>query len=93
MPDIGTPAVQSNHTHVKEPDADRRLVFVARNEWERGQSIRQLTFGRYRYTTDLDCWNLLAIIATASESQGDHLRDFIYRHIEFKTFVGVQVSV
>ncbi|GAB1310598.1 hypothetical protein MFIFM68171_00808 [Madurella fahalii] len=53
-----------------EPDADRRLIYVA----------------------DADCWSVLALVATASYRQAGYFRDFIYRHLAFKTFLGVHMS-
>lgn len=46
-----------------------------------------------RYVTDIDQWCMLAIISTAPSFQTGFLRDFIYRYIELKTHVGVQVIV
>ncbi|KAK0649648.1 hypothetical protein B0T16DRAFT_457041 [Cercophora newfieldiana] len=46
---------------------------------------------RLMYVTDADCWSILAIIATASQRQASYYRDFIYRHLAFKTFLKVHV--
>ncbi|KAK2598423.1 hypothetical protein N8I77_011843 [Diaporthe amygdali] len=46
---------------------------------------------RLIYITDIDSWCMLAIVSTVPSLQAAFLRDFVYRHIEFKTHVGVQV--
>lgn len=48
---------------------------------------------RPSYVTDLDCWSFLAIVSTAPKLQAQYLRDFMYKHISFKTFIGVQLPV
>lgn len=46
-----------------------------------------------RYITDVDCWAILAIAATASQRQAGYLRDFIYRHLALKTFFRIHMPV
>ncbi|KAH8904486.1 hypothetical protein BR93DRAFT_149680 [Coniochaeta sp. PMI_546] len=46
---------------------------------------------RLIYVQDVDCWAILAIIATASKNQVDYLRDFIYRHLAYQTSLGVHI--
>ncbi|KAK3333324.1 hypothetical protein B0T19DRAFT_122819 [Cercophora scortea] len=45
------------------------------------------------YITDLDCWSILAVVATASKNQAAYLRSFIHRHLAFKNFIGVYMPV
>ena len=51
------------------------------------------TISEFRYVTNLDCWSLLAIITTTPEVQAAYLRDFIYKYLEFKTYMGVRFPV
>jgi len=46
-----------------------------------------------RYIADLDCYSLLAIVATAPQVQAQYLRDFVFKHLAFKDFIGVQLPV
>lgn len=59
---------------------------------------RFLRLARYadrncRFITDLDRWTIYALVGTASRYQAPALRDAIYRHVAFKTFIGVTFAV
>ncbi|KAE9375126.1 hypothetical protein N431DRAFT_402425 [Stipitochalara longipes BDJ] len=41
------------------------------------------------FITDLDRWAILALIGTTSEHQALGLRDAIYKHLAFESFIGV----
>ncbi|KAH7379957.1 hypothetical protein BKA64DRAFT_240187 [Cadophora sp. MPI-SDFR-AT-0126] len=44
-----------------------------------------------RYITDLDSLCVLSLAATASQNQCVFLRDFVYKHLARKTFLGIQI--
>jgi len=46
-----------------------------------------------RFIADLDPWSILALIGTASYHQAPVLRDALYRHVAFQTFMGVSFAV
>lgn len=42
---------------------------------------------------DLDPHSVLALVATATRSEAQHLKDFIYKHLVFETSIGVTIGV
>lgn len=46
-----------------------------------------------RFIADPDPWSILALIGTASYHQVPVLRDALYRHVAFQTFIGVTFTV
>jgi len=45
------------------------------------------------YITDLDPLCALSLAATASPFQAQFLRDFMYKYLACRTFIGVQIPV
>ena len=45
------------------------------------------------FITDLDPLCALSLAATASPSQAQFLRDFMYNYLACRTFIGVQIPV
>jgi len=56
-------------------------------------SVSEMANMNLSYVTNLDPWSTLAIVSTIPSSQVRYLRDFIYRHISLKTFIGAHISV
>jgi hypothetical protein len=46
-----------------------------------------------RFVTDLDRWSIYALIGTASYYQAFALREALYKHLAFETFIGVTFVV
>jgi hypothetical protein len=55
--------------------------------------MKEPAHGRHSYITDLDPFCALALASTASHLQAAYLRDFMYRHLNFRSFLGVQIPV
>ena len=74
-----------------EPDAERRLMCVYTDPTFRIITLR--TDRARRFIADPDPWSILALIGTASYHQAPVLRDALYRHVAFQTFIGVTFTV
>lgn len=74
-----------------EPDAERRLMYIYTDPIF--QIITLRTDRARRFIADPDPWSILALIGTASYHQVPILRDALYRHVAFQTFMGVTFAV
>ena len=74
----------------EEPDAEQRLMCVNVSFID---PMVVLDADSRRFITDLDCWSIYALIATASWHQAGALRAAIYRHLTFEAFVGTTFPV
>ena len=74
-----------------EPDAERRLMCIYTDPIFRIITLR--TDRARRFIADPDPWSILALIGTASGNQAPVLRDALYRHVAFQTFMGVTFAV
>jgi hypothetical protein len=74
-----------------EPDAERRLMCIYTDPIF--QIITLRTDRARRFIADPDAWSILALIGTASYHQAPILRDALYRHVAFQTFMGVTFAV
>jgi hypothetical protein len=74
-----------------EPDAEQRQMCIYTSPIFRIITLR--TDRARRFIADPDPWSILALIGTASGNQAPVLRDALYRHVAFQTFMGVSFAV
>ncbi|KAI3398865.1 hypothetical protein diail_8374 [Diaporthe ilicicola] len=86
-----SPYIPATGYNVASRSAVGAVVAAASTSNNPGRNHEADADRRLIYVTDIDSWCMLAIISTAPRLQAAFLRDFIYRYIELKTHVGIQV--
>ncbi|KAN0112261.1 hypothetical protein V8E51_005212 [Hyaloscypha variabilis] len=78
-------SMSSGHKGVEAASVDEKSSLESESEPETQPDAER----RKIFITDLDRWAILALIGTTSEHQALGLRDAIYKHLAFESFIGV----